>query len=86
LEAAEPITKVRSSRKHEMHWNHFDSYSQPVSHYIALGDSAWSYNPHYAQGMTVALSCARILGELAGEKRDLAGLAKRYYRHAKKFA
>jgi flavin-dependent dehydrogenase len=86
LERAEPLSKVRSSRKHEMHWNHFESYSHPVSHYIILGDSAWSYNPHYAQGMTVALSCARILGELAAEKRDLTGLAKRYYRQAKKFA
>jgi len=86
LDRAEPLTKVRAFRRLEKHWNHFESYSQPLSRYIALGDSAWSFNPHYGQGMTVAIVCARILGDLVNKNADLDSLPRRYYAKASRFA
>lgn len=86
LSDAEPLTKLRSSRRHEMRWNHFEAYKQPISHYIALGDSAWAYNPHYAQGMTVAAVSAECLRQVITTNADLRTLPERYYRRAKKFA
>jgi 2-polyprenyl-6-methoxyphenol hydroxylase-like FAD-dependent oxidoreductase len=86
LERAEPLTKVRAFRRLEMHWNHFESYDHPISRYFAVGDSAWSFNPHYGQGMTVAVVCARILRDVLAQNPDLEGLPRRYYARAKKFA
>lgn len=86
LERAEPLTKVRAFRRLDMHWNHFESYDHPIARYIAVGDSAFSFNPHYGQGMTVAVVCARILRDLVKQKPDLDSLPRRYYARAKRFA
>jgi flavin-dependent dehydrogenase len=86
LERADPLTKVRAFRRLEMHWNHFEAYDHPISHYIAVGDSAWSYNPHYGQGMSIAIGCARILRDVVAQNADLESLPRRYYARARKFA
>jgi flavin-dependent dehydrogenase len=85
LERADPLTKVRAFRKLEMRWNHFESYDG-VSRFLAVGDSAWAYNPLYGQGMSVAATCARILRDLLDRNDDLDTLARRYYPQALKFA
>jgi flavin-dependent dehydrogenase len=86
LEQAEPITKVRAFRRLEMRWNHFEAYSMPVSRFVAMGDSAWCFNPHYGQGMSVAIVSARILRDLITTHADLDSLPRRYYAAAKRFA
>jgi 2-polyprenyl-6-methoxyphenol hydroxylase-like FAD-dependent oxidoreductase len=86
LEQAEPLTKVRAFRRLEMRWNHFEAYDHPLGNFIAIGDSAWSFNPHYGQGMSIAVGCARILRDTLAQSGELANLPDRYYAHAKKFA
>lgn len=85
LDRADPLTKVRTFRKLEMRWNHFESYSR-VSRFLAVGDSAWSYNPLYGQGMSVAATCARILRDVLSKDANLDTLPKRYYPPARKYA
>jgi flavin-dependent dehydrogenase len=85
LERAEPLTKVRAFRKLEMRWNHFESFDG-LSRFMAVGDSAWAYNPLYGQGMSVAASCARILRDVLNKDSHLDSLPRRYYRAARKFA
>jgi flavin-dependent dehydrogenase len=85
LERADPLTKVRAFRKLEMRWNHFNSYDGP-SRFLAVGDSAWAYNPLYGQGMSVAAGCARILRDVLAPDDDLDTLPRRYYGAARKFA
>jgi hypothetical protein len=85
LERAEPLTKVRAFRKLEMRWNHFENFDG-LSRFIAIGDSAWAYNPLYGQGMSVAITCARILRDTLDKDNDLDSLPRRYYPEARKFA
>jgi len=85
LERADPLTKVRAFRKLEMRWNHFESFDG-VARFMAVGDSAWAYNPLYGQGMSVAASCARILRDVLNKDNDVDRLPHRYYRAARKFA
>jgi 2-polyprenyl-6-methoxyphenol hydroxylase-like FAD-dependent oxidoreductase len=85
IERADPLTKVRSFRKLEMRWNHFESYDR-VSRFMAIGDSAWAYNPLYGQGMSVVANCARILRDVINKNNDLDSLPRRYYPTARKFA
>lgn len=86
LERAEPLTRVRTFRRLEMRWNHFESYDNPITNFLAIGDSAWAYNPLYGQGMSIGITCARILRDVLNEQSDLADLPKRYYPRARKFA
>jgi 2-polyprenyl-6-methoxyphenol hydroxylase-like FAD-dependent oxidoreductase len=85
LDRATPLTKVRAFRKLEMRWNHFESYDS-VSRFMAIGDSAWAYNPLYGQGMSVVATCARILRDVLNKDDDLETLPRRYYPRARKFA
>ena len=86
LAEADPISPVRTFRRMEMRWNHFERYDQPVARFLAIGDSAWAYNPLYGQGMSIGITCARILRDLLRRDPDLDTLAERYYPPAKKFA
>jgi 2-polyprenyl-6-methoxyphenol hydroxylase-like FAD-dependent oxidoreductase len=86
LEQAEPLSDIRTFRKLEMRWNHFERYDHPISNFLAVGDSAWAYNPLYGQGMSIGVTCARILRDVLRESGDLSDLPKRYYPRARKFA
>lgn len=86
LKRAEPLTPVRTFRRLEMRWNHFENYEQPVTRFLAVGDSAWAYNPLYGQGMSIGITCARILRDALRKDPDLASLPGRYYPKAKSFA
>ena len=49
--------------------------------YLAIGDALCSFNPIYAQGMTVSALQATTLDRCLREQRDgLAGLPRRFYR------
>ena len=86
LSRAEPLTPVRTFRKLEMRWNHFESYEAPITRFLAVGDSAWAYNPLYGQGMSIGVTCARILRDALRNDPDLTSLPSRYYPKAKAFA
>ena len=86
MQRAEPITPVRTFRRLEMRWNHFESYDHPVARFMAIGDSAWAYNPLYGQGMSIGVTCARIMRDLLRTDPSLESLPTRYYPKAKKFA
>jgi 2-polyprenyl-6-methoxyphenol hydroxylase-like FAD-dependent oxidoreductase len=86
LEQADPLTPVRTFRRLEMRWNHFERYDHPVERFLVMGDAAWAYNPLYGQGMSIGVTCARILRDLLRADPYLADLPGRYYPEARKFA
>ena len=86
LSHAEPVTPVRTFRRLEMRWNHFERTSPALKNFLAVGDSAWAYNPLYGQGMSIGVTCARILRDVLRKDDDLDTLARRFYPAAKKFA
>lgn len=86
LSEADPLTPVRTFRRMEMRWNHFEDYDHKLGRFLAIGDSAWAYNPLYGQGMSIGITCARILRDLLRRDGDLDTLTARYYPPAKKFA
>jgi len=86
LARAEPLTPVRTFRKLEMRWNHFERYDHPIGRFMVLGDAAFAYNPLYGQGMSIGVTCARILRDELAESSDLSDLPRRFYPKAKRFA
>lgn len=86
LERADPLTRVRTFRRLEMRWSHFERYAHPLKRFLAIGDSAWAYNPLYGQGMSIGVTCARILRDVLAESPELADLPARFYPRATKFA
>jgi hypothetical protein len=63
----EPISPVYSSRATRNRWRHSERLRQPLGNFIAIADAACSYNPRFAQGMSAAAMCARILEHCLGE-------------------
>lgn len=86
LTHAEPITPVRTFRRLEMRWNHFERTPPAMKGFLAVGDSVWAYNPLYGQGMSIGVTCARILRDVLRRDAELDTLARRFYPAAKKFA
>ncbi|MDB4991413.1 MAG: monooxygenase FAD-binding protein [Myxococcaceae bacterium] len=86
LEDAEPLTLIRPFRGMEMRWNHFESGKLPLSRFLVLGDAAFAYNPLYGQGMSIGVTCARILRDELQSRPRLDGLAARLYPQLKSFA
>jgi 2-polyprenyl-6-methoxyphenol hydroxylase-like FAD-dependent oxidoreductase len=86
LEQAEPITPVRTFRRMEMRWSHFEQHDHPISRLLVIGDAAWAYNPLYGQGMSIGVTCARLLRDALRDDPELDGLPRRYYPPARRFA
>jgi flavin-dependent dehydrogenase len=86
LAGAEPIGPVRNIRRLEKRWNHFEQQANPLAGFLAVGDSAWAFNPLYGQGMSIGITCARILRDTLRKDPNLASLPRRYYREAQSFA
>lgn len=86
LAEAEPLTPVRTFRRMEMRWNHFERVGVALDRFLVIGDSAWAYNPLYGQGMSIGITCARILRDLLDKNPSLDGLDRRFYPPAKKFS
>ncbi len=86
LAEAEPFGPVRTMRKLEKRWNHFEAQKQPLGGFLAIGDSAWAFNPLYGQGMSIGITCARILRDTLRKDPTLETLPRRYYKAANSFA
>jgi len=57
----EPISPIYSSRATQNRWRHYERLRRPLGGFVAIADAACSYNPRFAQGMSTAAVCARIL-------------------------
>ena len=86
LAEAEPVGPVRNMRRLEKRWNHFEDQKAPLPGFLAVGDSAWAFNPLYGQGMSIGITCARILRDTLRKDARLDTLPRRYYRAGASFA
>ncbi len=77
LRAATPLTAPVPFRFRESVRRHFEALRDPLDGLVVLGDALCSFNPLYAQGMTVAAQQALVLrGALAA---GLPGVPRRFY-------
>ena len=73
-----PITAYRGLKNR---WRHFEELPRWPEGFVALGDSVCVFNPIYAQGMTVGLTAAEMLGRrLADSGGRVEGLAPAFQR------
>jgi 2-polyprenyl-6-methoxyphenol hydroxylase-like FAD-dependent oxidoreductase len=57
----EPISPVYANRAIRNRRRHYESWSERLDGFIAIGDAFCAYNPVYAQGMTAAAMSATML-------------------------
>jgi 2-polyprenyl-6-methoxyphenol hydroxylase-like FAD-dependent oxidoreductase len=57
----EPISPVYSNRAIRNRWRHYERWEQRCDGFVVIGDAYVTYNPVYAQGMTVAALSAQVL-------------------------
>ena len=79
-----PASEVRLYQFPASRWRHFEHLKRVPAGYVATGDALCSFNPLYAQGMTVGI----LEAELLGRSIDRHGLGERlpaeFYRAAAK--
>ncbi len=79
---AQPISNVQCFRATENRWRHYESMPHFPQRFIVIGDAACSFNPLFAQGMSVSAIAAATLEKcLESHQRrqgldDLTGFAK----------
>jgi 2-polyprenyl-6-methoxyphenol hydroxylase-like FAD-dependent oxidoreductase len=56
----------------------YERLARQPERFLVTGDALCAFNPVYAQGMTAAAQGALVLAQLLGERRDLAGLPRRF--------
>jgi flavin-dependent dehydrogenase len=86
IKQCEPVGPITMSRSMTMRWRHMERYPGKLTGYMLFGDSLWSYNPLYGQGMAIGSSVAGILRDELRRDANLATLAKRLYTRGGKFA
>src|SRR5215471_11152958 len=87
LEQAEPLTPICIYKFSANRRRHYEKLRELPDGLIVLGDALCSFNPVYAQGMTVAALEAMTLGQCLQnlEEQDagrMSGLARRFHRKA----
>jgi 2-polyprenyl-6-methoxyphenol hydroxylase-like FAD-dependent oxidoreductase len=80
IQHARPISDIWGYRRTDNRLRYFERLSRAPERFIALGDSVCSFNPVYAQGMTLASLGAVELARALREARGLDGLARRFQR------
>ncbi len=86
ISAATPLSPIYGYRRTENCLRHYERLAHRPEGFIATGDAVCTFNPFYAQGMTVAAMDALVLDHsLQAQSRrrpdgDLAGLAQRFHR------
>jgi len=66
LSKSEPLTEIKSYLIEGSRYNYFEELN--ITGFVALGDSVASFNPIYAQGMTVAAEGALLMDQLLRRK------------------
>ncbi|EYF00801.1 FAD-dependent oxidoreductase [Chondromyces apiculatus] len=84
LQGARPLGPVTGFRGAATVWRHYERLRRNPDGFVLLGDAFCSFNPVYAQGMTLAVLGAQVLDQhlIAQRSRGtgLSGLAPRFHR------
>jgi flavin-dependent dehydrogenase len=80
IRSATPLSKPTPYRFRASVRHHFEALRRPTEGLIVLGDALCSFNPLYAQGMTVAAQEALVLRECLRD--GTPGLSRRFYQAA----
>ncbi|HEU4327823.1 MAG TPA: FAD-dependent monooxygenase [Roseiflexaceae bacterium] len=80
ISQAQPVSPIYGFRHGETCERRYQDLERYLEGFVALGDAAYTFNPVYGQGMTVAaLSCLTLDACLREQaSTGLAGLAKRF--------
>ncbi len=82
VEGREPIGEIQSYRYPANRRRHYEKMKSFPDGYLVMGDSLFSFNPVYGQGMSVAATEAKALDECLSEGAD--PLWKTFFARAKK--
>jgi len=66
LAISTPISAIFHRKGMQNIWKHYEKWRGPAG-FVSMADAVCGFNPVYAQGMTSASVCSRILGTLVGE-------------------
>ncbi|WP_224245696.1 FAD-dependent oxidoreductase [Hyalangium gracile] len=85
IKNARPLTPPIVHKYPASRWTHYERLPRLPEGFIVLGDAACSFNPIYAQGMTVSALGARLLAQCLAEQArsspgQLRGLSTRFQR------
>ncbi|MCG8417207.1 MAG: FAD-binding protein [Proteobacteria bacterium] len=84
IKSAEPVTAPYGYQRTANRLRHYHQLPRYLDNLLVMGESVCSFNPMYAQGMSVAAMGSLVMrdclrGQLQnGSSRDLAGLSRRF--------
>ncbi len=84
LRTSAPLTTAHRFNIPAMRRHHFEAQAQHPVGLLVIGDALCMLDPAYGQGMSVAAEEARLLRALLRERTALEGLARPFYRGAKR--
>jgi 2-polyprenyl-6-methoxyphenol hydroxylase-like FAD-dependent oxidoreductase len=73
IKDAEPVTPIAVYKYSANRWRHYERMERLPEGFIIMGDAACSFNPVYAQGMSVAAIEAQSLDRCLREQEMFAG-------------
>jgi 2-polyprenyl-6-methoxyphenol hydroxylase-like FAD-dependent oxidoreductase len=81
IAAAEALTPVVTSHTGSSSRRLLRRHDRHPDNFVHVGDSAYAFNPLYAQGMTTAALAAQLLGQCLSRTPGRQSVAANYHRH-----